>query len=145
MSGHRIPLHERAHGRWRSILHAVGIDAKYLTGRHGPCPICNAGKDRFRFTDFQGSGAWICNQCGKGAGVDLVMKVFGIDFKEAALKIEAILGDAQVDVQSKKSDIVDLRRRMAELWNRETMKYCWDKTDCMPICGKSTINPSAGK
>lgn len=52
-----IPLHERARGRWTSILPALGIDSKFLKRRNGPCPMCG-GKDRYRFTDLNGLGTW---------------------------------------------------------------------------------------
>ena len=34
---------------------SLGVPAKALTNRHGPCPICG-GKDRFRFDDKGGRG-----------------------------------------------------------------------------------------
>ena len=112
----RVPLHERAHGRWRAILPALGVPSKILTGKHQPCPMCG-GKDRFRFTDYQGSGAWICNQCGKGTGVDLVMLVLGLDFKEAAKRIETVIGAAPVDEPRTEPSEAELRQRMAALWD----------------------------
>ena len=61
--GGMIPTKERARGRWRQILPALGIDARFLTGRNCPCPICG-GKDRFRFIDRKdGDGMWLCSQC----------------------------------------------------------------------------------
>jgi putative DNA primase/helicase len=86
------PLWERAQGRWRSILPALGIDPRYLTGKHGPCPVCG-GRDRFRFDNKQGAGTWICTHCGAGQGIKLAMMFTGItDFKEIAVKIEAVIG-----------------------------------------------------
>ena len=43
------PIKERARGRWQGILPAIGVSSQYLTGKHGPCPMCG-GKDRFRWT-----------------------------------------------------------------------------------------------
>ncbi|WP_207458638.1 toprim domain-containing protein [Azospirillum sp. SYSU D00513] len=113
--GSTTPLRDRARGRWRSILAQVGIPAAALTGKHGPCPICQAGKDRFRFTDHQGTGAWICNHCGHGTGADLVMAVLGVEFKEAALRIEAVLGCASVE-PPREPDVEEQRARMNALW-----------------------------
>ncbi len=86
-------IHDRAHGRWKDILAAVGVPRKYLSGRHCPCPVCG-GKDRFRFDDKNGSGSFYCNNCGAGRGVKLVMLVKGVDFKEACKFVEAYIGTA---------------------------------------------------
>ena len=64
----------RARGRWKEILAQFGIDPKFLTNRHGSCPLCR-GKDRFRFDDKDGSGSYFCNQCGPGSGVILIRKL----------------------------------------------------------------------
>jgi putative DNA primase/helicase len=88
------PLWERANGRWRSILPALGIDERFLTGKHGPCPICG-GKDRFRWDNKNGNGTWICTHCGAGQGLKLAMKFTGVaDFKTIAEKIERVIGKA---------------------------------------------------
>ena len=46
---------ELASGRWHGILTALGVPQEFLTGKHGPCPICG-GKDRFRFDNKNGRG-----------------------------------------------------------------------------------------
>src|SRR5580698_6037105 len=71
---------ELARGRWAEILPRLGVDPKFLTGRHGPCPFCG-GVDRWRFTDHGSDGWWICNQCGRGRGIDLVMRRHGWSFR----------------------------------------------------------------
>jgi len=53
--------------------------------------VCG-GKDRFRFDNKEGHGTWICNQCGAGDGMALVMKVLKIDFKEAVKEVRKIVG-----------------------------------------------------
>ncbi len=57
-------------GRWKDIFSSVfGIDAHYLDGKHGPCPICNDGTKRWRvFKDFDEVGGAICNDCNKSMG-----------------------------------------------------------------------------
>ncbi len=83
----------RARGRWPEILSALGVDRSYLRNKHGPCPICRAGKDRFRFDDKDGSGSYICSQCGAGNGVALLRKVNQPwDFKQACDEIDKIIG-----------------------------------------------------
>ena len=67
---------DRAVGQWLGILSAIGLPARSLVNKHGPCPMCG-GKDRFRFDDKNGRGTWICSQCGAGDGVTLVMQFLG--------------------------------------------------------------------
>jgi putative DNA primase/helicase len=82
---------ERARNRWREILPQLGIETRFLTNRHGPCPLCG-GKDRFRFDDRDGSGSYYCHQCGAGVGVILLRKLYGWDFKTACDEIDKIIG-----------------------------------------------------
>jgi putative DNA primase/helicase len=88
MNGQTI---ERARGRWRELLPCFGVSTKFLSNRHGPCPLCG-GRDRFRFDDKEGSGSYYCNQCGPGTGIVLVQRLNGWTFKEAADAIDEILG-----------------------------------------------------
>jgi putative DNA primase/helicase len=82
---------ETARGCWHGILPQLGISAKLLRNRHGPCPMCG-GKDRFRFDDRDGKGTWICNRCGSGDGAELVKRIKGVGFVEAAAMIEGVAG-----------------------------------------------------
>ena len=91
-------IKEQALGRWRSILPAVGIAAKHLTGKNCECPKCG-GTDRFRFLDTEGKGTWVCNKCGKGNGIDLVMHVFGLTFIEAKKRIVEQLPTSTVEIK----------------------------------------------
>lgn len=61
-----------ARNNWSSILAASGVGSEYLTGDHAPCPKCG-GTDRFRFTNQEGDGSAICNQCLKaGDGISVL-------------------------------------------------------------------------
>jgi len=82
---------ERARGRWCQILPLLGIDTRFLTNKHGPCPLCG-GRDRFRFDDKEGTGSYFCNQCGAGTGLILVRKLRGWDFKTACAELDKIIG-----------------------------------------------------
>jgi putative DNA primase/helicase len=82
----------RARNRWREILPLFGIDARFLTNKHGPCPLCR-GRDRFRFDDKDGSGSYYCNQCGPGCGILLIRKLRGWDHKTACDEVDKIIGD----------------------------------------------------
>lgn len=88
---------DRAVGRWRSLLPALGVDVKFLTGKHTGCPICNQGKDRFRFDDKAGNGTWICSQCGAGDGLALVMRVRTVLYPQACRMVDAELPSSHVE------------------------------------------------
>ena len=114
----REPLKDRALGRWTGILPAIGVSTKSLTGRHTACPICNAGKDRFRFDDKGGRGTWICSQCGAGDGIELVKRILGLEFREAAAEIEKHLGEAPVVRRNEQPSDNRKREAMRALWKR---------------------------
>lgn len=110
------PLSERARGRWAGLLPMLGVDSRFLSGRkNGPCPICG-GKTRFRFDDLEGRGTWICNHCGAGNGIDLAMKVLGIDFKELAERIAPLIGDVEPTAPKKPRAEADTRKGLNALW-----------------------------
>lgn len=89
---------ERVRNRWREILPQLGIETKFLTNRHGPCPLCG-GKDRFRFDDRDGSGSYYCNRCGAGTGVILIRKLHGWDHATACGEIDKIIGTALAPIR----------------------------------------------
>ncbi len=79
--------------QWGAVLEGVGIPKHYLDKRHHPCPACG-GRDRFRFTNYQDTGGFICNQCTPegGSGFDLIMLVLGCDFNQAVDLVKNQLG-----------------------------------------------------
>ncbi|MFM5370630.1 primase-helicase zinc-binding domain-containing protein [Aeromonas veronii] len=80
-----------AQGQWRDVLTANGINLP--SGRHhSACPICMAGKDRFRFDDKEGRGTFICNQCGAGDGLDLYKRATGQSMSQALHSLASYLG-----------------------------------------------------
>jgi putative DNA primase/helicase len=85
---------ERARHRWREILPQLGIETRFLTNKHGPCPLCG-GKDRYRFDDRDGTGSYFCNQCGPGPGLLLIRKLHGWDFVTACNEVDKIIGNGQ--------------------------------------------------
>ena len=86
---------------WRELITSYGISPSFLTGKHGPCPICT-GKDRFRFDD-KGKGMYYCNNCGAGDGYSLIMKFTGQDFKTIKNKIDAATG-GDISTEMEKPD-----------------------------------------
>lgn len=88
-------LADQARNRWRALLPMFGIAPALLDGKQHGCPKCG-GKDRFRFDDKEGRGTWICNNCGAGDGIHLVMMAKGLSFRDAATEIRAKIGEAPV-------------------------------------------------
>jgi putative DNA primase/helicase len=89
------------------------VPDSFLNKRNGPCPFCG-GSDRFRFTDQNGDGLWICNSCGPGNGFQFVEKWGDFDFKAACAAIDAVLPNAYV------APIVaerDPRAKLNALWS----------------------------
>lgn len=109
------PLRDVCAGRWPNLLPLLGVSGDFLSGKHGPCPMCG-GKDRFRFDDKDGRGTWICSQCGSGDGISLAMRINRWDFKEAAERIEAVVGSAKPVQTRRERDEDKLREAMNALW-----------------------------
>jgi len=113
----RESVYDITRGRWRGVLPKFGIPELALDGKHHPCPMCG-GTDRFRFTDKNQDGVWICNQCGSGNGVELVIRLTGREFRDVVKEIEAAAGHVQPEYQRatgpKKFDNTDMVQRT---WN----------------------------
>jgi len=109
-------LKSRAQGRWLGILPALGIPLSYLTAKHGPCPLCGEGKDRWRWDNKDGRGTWICSHCGAGDGVSLVMKKNSWSFQEAAERIEQLIGTAAFEPMNATPTDQKKREAMNVLW-----------------------------
>lgn len=106
---------ERARGKWRGILLSLGIETKYLTGKHGPCPFCE-GKDRFRWDNANGNGSFFCSQCGAGDGIEFLKRAKGWDFKTTARAVDEIVGGVQVETQKPKADPKQRVDMLNRLW-----------------------------
>lgn len=104
-----------ARGKWRGILDGLGIDKRFLSGSHGPCPFCD-GRDRFRFDNKDGKGTFICNQCGAGDGFEFLKRYHGWDFVTAAREVEKIMG--HVRAEQPKPAMTDAKREelLNNLW-----------------------------
>ncbi len=84
-------IREKAYGLWPLILESLGVPSVYLRNKHGSCPICQAGKDRFRFDD-KGIGLYFCNKCGSGDGFKLLQLYYGWNFSYTLKNIAQVLG-----------------------------------------------------
>lgn len=137
------PIGDIAQGRWRSILPALGVSTDYLSGKHGPCPICKDGKDRFRFDDKGQKGTWFCGHCGAGDGVKLLMLVNGWDFKEAVAEISRIAGVSPVESAKAERSAEDRSRAMNAIWGQgkaiqadsAAFRYLHGRTGLSAFCG----------
>jgi len=105
---------DKARGKWRGILVSLGVDQKYLNGKHGPCPFCE-GRDRFRWDNDKGSGSFFCSQCGAGDGFEMVCRLKGWPFKEAAAKVDEIVGGVKAEPVKDRDNRHD-RDRLRDLW-----------------------------
>lgn len=81
---------ERARGRWPEILTKLGVEARFLSKRKKPCPVCG-GHDRFRFDDRE-EGWYFCNACGPGPGQMLLRKLHGWTHATVCAEIDKIIG-----------------------------------------------------
>lgn len=105
-----------ANGKWPSILAACGIDQGYLGRKNGPCPICQEGRDRYKFDDKDGRGTWLCSQCGAGDGFALLQKVKGWTFPEALQEVAALASSVRpVRVRMGRSE-AEVRAEMRAIW-----------------------------
>ncbi|WP_299076701.1 primase-helicase zinc-binding domain-containing protein [uncultured Paraglaciecola sp.] len=108
-------LGELCQHRWESILVALGVPENLLNKKHQPCPLCEGGTDRFRWTDHLGTGAYICSQCGSGDGIKFLMEFTGKDFKTVATDIESILGATEAR-PPKLADPGKLKEKLNAAW-----------------------------
>jgi putative DNA primase/helicase len=79
--------------RWPQVLAQVdcGLSEAALKHRNTSCPVCG-GVDRFQFSD-KGEGVWFCRGCNRGGGgVQLVMHIKRLGYKEATALIDSALG-----------------------------------------------------
>lgn len=104
-----------AKGHWRELLPQLGVDARYLTGKHGPCPMCG-GKDRFRFTDKDKAGMYICSVCGANDGFKLVQSVTGQSFAEVAKQVAQIMGEKPSFTPKDRSEEETQRQAIKRIW-----------------------------
>lgn len=110
-------VYEVARCRWLGVLKQLGgLDDTTLSGKHVPCPICG-GKDRFRFRDRDGSGDWFCSHCKSGNGMDLLLKVTGMSFREAAPQVEKACGKIEPTKEKRGMSDPSKVALLTRIWN----------------------------
>jgi putative DNA primase/helicase len=115
--GERLNIRDVACGRWRGILFGFGLTESHLSGKHGPCPICRDGRDRFRFDDKEGRGTYFCSACGPGDGVQLAEKLSGLPFPALARKIEALAGGVMRGAIKAEGSVEDKLVAVRRVWS----------------------------
>jgi putative DNA primase/helicase len=103
-----------ANGKWSGIL-GKWLDERALSGKHTACPLCG-GKDRWRFDDKGGNGTWICNRCGAGDGLHLLMHLGGMEFKEAAAYVGQMAGKVKKMNPAPDVDPEETRSSLRRIW-----------------------------
>lgn len=85
---------EATRNKWPFIFEELGFPP-YTGGTHyrGPCPICGK-ENHFRFDDRNKDGDWICT-CGNGKGIELIQEVFQLDFADACIIADKIVGNTK--------------------------------------------------
>lgn len=132
-------------GMWPEAIQAISsVDARYFTGKHTDCPICQDGKDRFRFDDCNpdtgrrdGCGGYICSQCGSGSGLKLLMGVSGMNFGEALHSLNNWMGG----VPASKRDAV--RAEVSQKSQQEKYGAYADHDKCSSFlakCSRDDVN-----
>ena len=97
---------------WPVALQRLGLHEDFLSSKQGPCPLCG-GKTRFRMPrQWALTGGWVCNQCGGGDGVSLLMQLNGWDFIKTK---QEIMGEKthQVDPEIARKRVEESRRIQA--------------------------------
>lgn len=134
---------------WDLALHQVaGIPRDCLDGSHGPCPKCG-GTDRWRFTNLNGEGGAICNQCDKfGDGIEVTRWFLGCSFAEAKSLLAEALGIATEQRTTTKANATDPLNRIEFLgWADATARmFCHRKPGITPggmvACGTDCVRYS---
>lgn len=116
-----MSFHEKtsiaARGKWKGILLQLGVPPESLTGKHGPCPICKDGTDRFRFDNKDQRGTYICSVCGAGDGMKLAVEATGKPFPQIAAQIDQMLGNVTPDAPGKPAmSDGDRRQALNAVW-----------------------------
>jgi putative DNA primase/helicase len=137
-------IREKAFGLWPFILESLGVPSAYLRNKHGSCPICQAGKDRFRFDD-KGKGLYFCNKCGSGDGFKLLQLYHGWDFSYTLKSVAQVLGQhdyvrpKHIDHSIKKvvqptvltdAEISKQKKYLSSVWQAAKLISKNDPVDC---------------
>jgi len=104
-------------GRWLEIFYSLGIEVR-SDGKHSACPACGSGRNahRFRMDNKDGTGSWICTQCGAGTGLSLVHKCLGLSYPETIKRVAEIVGACKMDDVKSEKPKYDKKKMLNEIW-----------------------------
>ena len=128
--------------RWPQVLVEVGcgLSVAALAHKNVPCPVCG-GTDRFQFSD-KGEGIWFCRGCNRGGGgVQLVMHMKRLGFKEATALIDSVLGRVSTTPAKPNGDSAPKPLDPMKPW-RNALPDIAD-TQVIPYLGTRGIVPTA--
>jgi len=74
------------------------------------------GTDRFRFTDKDGAGMYICSVCGANDGFKLVQGVTGQTFAEVAKQISQIMGERPTFTPKDRTEEEAQKQAIKRIW-----------------------------
>ena len=74
------------------------------------------GTDRFRFTDKDGAGMYICSVCGANDGFKLVQAVTGQTFAQVAKQVSKIMGERPTFTPKDRSQEEVQRQAIKRIW-----------------------------
>ena len=115
-----VDLKNMARGRWIGIFRQFGMNVRD-DGRHSGCPVCGNGRNGHRFRIHKdGSGRWICTQCGAGDAITLVQRYLGCNFPEALEKIQSVIGGCEKVESQKPGKTYDIKASLNKLWTAST-------------------------
>jgi len=137
----QLNVNQVANGKWHGILKHFGLNDMQLSGKHTSCPNCG-GKDRFHFDNIEGRGTYYCSQCGAGDGVSLVMKIKGLEFKEAAREIEKAAGFSREEKQKIAKTDEQVLSALKKVWN-ETKPITESEAAWWYLTGRDLIVPKS--
>ncbi len=131
ISGQRADLiKQRARNHWPSILQQLGVEESLLNRKGQPCPVCEAGKDRFQFTDKFGNGDYYCRHCGHGDGFKLLEAVHGWPFHKALLRVGDIIGSgADLSLAQKAPSSMYMQSLAQRIWDESQPVTAGDEVD----------------
>jgi putative DNA primase/helicase len=83
-------IHEVGQGKWRDIFYSLGLPEETVK-ENKPCVFCS-GDDRASLLEYTDGTVYFCRQCKGHTPIDVVMKVKGWTFRQAADEIRKIAG-----------------------------------------------------
>ena len=109
---YRLDIRDQVAGNWASVLHAIGIDAKTLNGRHHDCLMC--GKLKHGRWDIK-KNFYICT-CGAYSAIDVAMQYLGYGFSDTANHIRKIIGATKMEPVKQKDDSAQVKFRIDRIY-----------------------------